>query len=102
MSHIPAQEDVIAILIIFDRTKALRHTPLTDHPPDHIGGLLDIVLRSGRDVTREHPFGDPSAIYHLYAGEDLFAAEAVHVLGGWRNRDAQRPATRDDTDLRRL
>ena len=99
VSVIATQEHLMLSLAKDLRSQLLAHAQARDHLAGHLGGALEVVGCTGRDVVAHEFLGHAAAQEYGELIEHLvFGLEEV-VLGGQRERVAQRLAARDDRDL---
>ena len=94
-----AQEDGLLLLAVGEGPERLAHAPLADHLPRHLGRLLDVVLRSGRDLAEGRLLGDAAAHADRDARLELLLRPVVLLLAGQLLGEAEGHAARDDRDL---
>ncbi len=96
---VAAQEHLVLGLAKDLRAQLLAHAQTRDHLAGHLGGTLKVVGGAGRDVVAHELFGHAATQEHGELVEHLvFGLEEV-ILGGQRERVAQRLAARDDRNL---
>ena len=99
VSVIATQEHLMLSLAKDLRSQLLAHAQARNHLAGHLGGALEVVGRTGRDVVAHEFLGHAAAQEHGELIEHLvFGLEEV-VLGRQRERVAQRLAARNDRDL---
>src|SRR2546430_13312833 len=95
-----AKEDELVGLAVLQRAELLAHAVLRDHLAGHLGGLLDVVRRAGRDVAAEvELLSGPAAEGRGDVVLELPLRAEVPVLLRERPGDAHRHAARYDRDL---
>src|SRR5690606_25260303 len=101
LGHRTAEEHLVLLLAIGDRTEFVGKAPLGDHVARHLGGPLDVVGRAGGDLVHaeDQLLGHAPAVQGRQAAVQALAGGTVTVALGQELGHAQRPATRNDGDL---
>ena len=95
---------VEALLVVavdpLDRTQLVGEAELADHAARDLGGLLDVVRRTGGRVVEHDLLGGAAAHRVGHLVKQLVAGLRIPVFGRHDRRVAERAATRQDRDLR--
>ena len=97
--YIPAKENEIIVLAVFDHAQAFTHSPLANHFSRYPRRHPDITGCATGNVAKNHFFGYTSAHDHHQSIEQLVLAVVVLFLSWQVHRRPKRRSSRYDRDL---
>ena len=96
---VPAKEHLPLRIPVSDGSKLVAHAPFHDHPAGKGGGLFDVIRGTTRWVAEHDFLRSASAKRHRQTIDQLSTKQVGLVLGGQRQCEPTRAATRNDRDL---
>ena len=97
--YVPPQKHFGIIVTINARSERVAHTPTLNHLLGKIGGLFEIIGRPGSHLPHKNFLRDSTTHQHSDSGKKVIPVVAVSIFFGQLHRNAQGPATRNDSDL---
>src|SRR6185312_14286964 len=101
LRHRMAEEDLLLVLAVAQRSQLVAEAELGDHAARQIGGAADVVGSAGRHLlgAEDELLGDAAAEQARHHRLELHLGLAVFIALGQVHGDAQRAAARDDRHL---
>src|SRR5207249_5681083 len=93
------EEDLLILLPKGQRAQVFTHPPFTHHLTREIGGALDVVAGTGRDLIKDQFFGDTTAHEDRQAVIQKLFGVAMPVIGRKLHCQTQRTTAWNDCDL---
>ena len=97
--YVPPQKHFGIIVTINAWSERVAHTPTLNHLLGKIGGLFEIIGRPGSHLPHKNFLRDSPTHQHSDSGEKIIPVVAVSIFFRQLHRNAQGPATRNDSDL---
>ena len=100
LRHRDVEKPRALVAVVVDRPKSVAHPELGHHGAGDIGGALQVVLRTGRNLAQRDLFGRPAAQQHGELAVQIAARHQIAILERQLHRVPERAeAALHDRDL---